>query len=136
MCGRLTLTTVVSSNCITALDITAIAIIQRFGGIACPSRDVRASAARAAAAHDPLAGATPAGRGIVRLATAARPLPRAEPFGLLDCERSDERRVPLNRYGSGPNSGNASCAHSQASELSRQLAQRPPQHVMGRLVEG
>src|SRR5208282_1938233 len=44
MCGRLTLTTEVSSTCMIALDITAMAVIQRCGGMASAPREGRAGA--------------------------------------------------------------------------------------------
>jgi len=111
-----------------------MAIIHRCGGIACPSTGGRFTRARAVANSEPFAGALPAGRGIVRLATAARLSLNPGSNGLPYIERRVTRNKLLSVSGIKYR-GNASCAHSQASELSRPLAQRPPKHVLGRRVE-
>ncbi len=116
MCGRLTFTTDVSSSCITAHDITAMAVIQRCGEIDWLSNEERVGVDRglSAAARGAAFGVAPSRRGMVRLATIGNPVPHEKQIVPGRSRRSES----IGRI----NGGNALCSHSQTSALSRRLS--------------
>ena len=108
--GRLTLTTVVSSTCMTALDMTAMAVSQRCGGIAFPSGEERTKAARTRRipGRAPGTAVAPAKRAEDELAMAARRQVPGVEQRIAGCSPGEDA-------GGEDDSGDARRAHSQTS---------------------